>query len=673
MMRGVRRATLALAAVLVTLLAPSAARAEGLDWRPCKERLGCATLTVPLDRSGAVPGSVKLAVQRQPVRRGQRRGVTVLLAGGPGQSAISAYDPSFDYGDGTYAQYAALAPGNDVVVFDQRGTGRSGLLRCRDLEAANPIDPARATEACAALLGKRRAFYTTSDSVDDLEALRLALGGPKLTLIGVSYGTYVAQRYAVRYPHGVDRMVLDSVVDTTGVDALYRDTFAAANRTMGRYCRRGCGFTGDVAADVAALSARIAREPVSGTVGTSRGARKPADVTRAGLLYAWVAGDMDPLMRARYPAAVASALRGDADPILRLQQMATQPGGGGDGREFSSAVLAAALCEEAQFPYARDTPFDARPGLALVAAQQLGEAAFAPFDLWTAARNDLLRLCRNWPASGTPDRPMEGPLPDVPTLLLAGSLDTRTPVETARRVAAQLPRATLVEVPNSGHSVLGTGANRGCARNAVKRFLADRPVRSRCKREPSVAQAMRMVPTSLAGVDPMRPLRGNRGRVLYATIWTVGDGILEGLNSASGLDPWSDRPSWNPGLRGGRHVLQFGFEGWRMLFERVELIPGLRVSGHLEVQAVYPTTARLRIHGPAGPNGWLRVRGDVTRGRIGGVGFRVKGLKFDDESILASAASQPPPTLTAAIAELRRRLAAPPRPTPTAWPLPAGR
>ena len=82
--------------------------------------------------------------------------------------------------------------------------------------------------------------------------MRQALGGPRVTLIGVSYGTYLAQRYAIRYPGNVNRMVLDSVVDTTGVDALYRDSFAATRRVLdAAAARRGCSrFTRDLAADV---------------------------------------------------------------------------------------------------------------------------------------------------------------------------------------------------------------------------------------------------------------------------------------------------------------------------------------------------------------------------------------------------------------------------------------
>ena len=59
-----------------------------------------------------------------------------------------------------------------VLGFDQRGTGRSGLLRCRALERDPRLRSTRAGEACARTLGPRRSFYTTPDSVEDMEAIR---------------------------------------------------------------------------------------------------------------------------------------------------------------------------------------------------------------------------------------------------------------------------------------------------------------------------------------------------------------------------------------------------------------------------------------------------------------------------------------------------------------------
>ena len=98
------------------------------------------------------------------------RGAVFVLAGGPGQSATAAFS-----GDGAGLLYAAHRS-RDAIVFDQRGTGLSGALRCRSLEEANLLDATTAAARCAAALGPRRGFYTSADTVEDMEAIRRELG-----------------------------------------------------------------------------------------------------------------------------------------------------------------------------------------------------------------------------------------------------------------------------------------------------------------------------------------------------------------------------------------------------------------------------------------------------------------------------------------------------------------
>ncbi len=622
---------IALATLVASLLAVVPAGAAPLRWRPCHE-VQCARLTVPLDRGAPAQGSVSLAIQRRQARRQPSEGVTLLLAGGPGQAAIPAFSGRTGLGalfapSRPYGEFARLTPRNDVVVFDQRGTGGSGNLRCRDLEAASGLDPGRAAEACATLLGPRRARYTTSDSVDDIEALRLALGGPKLTLLGVSYGTYVAQRYAIRYPQGVERMVLDSVVDTTGVDPLYRDTFAAVKRVLGQYCRRGCGFTRDPVADMATLVARLAEAPMRGTVGLPDGRRRQAALTRQRVLYSFVGGDLNPILRFGFPSAVASAVRGDPAPLLRLQRRSDAGERIGAAREFSTAVYAATACEETPFPYPREASLAPRAALALQAAEQAGPV-FAPFDAFTAARDDLMRLCRRWPTSlpGPVIEPQQ--LPDVPTLLLAGGQDTRTPIETARRVLAQLPRGRLVVAKGSGHSVFGSG---GCADRAVRRFLAGGTVPASCGAGiRSVARFVTpLAPLSLAEVQPLAGVPGKTGRILHAVLQTEFDAVLD-FGFRTQVDPLAFLHTTHisgAGLRGGRFVVDLGHEGGGVLrLRRLEYLPGLRVSGTLRGLGGRRERGRLRIDGPPDASGFLRVGGGRVRGRLGGRPIRARGF-----------------------------------------------
>src|SRR5207253_10499354 len=114
---------------------------------------------------------------------GPQRGVMMLLAGGPGQSATEAFDLA-SYG----VVWRMLFPGYTLVAFDARGTGGSGALRCPAVRA-NASSGTTWVAACAQQLGPRRDFYRTQDNVDDIDAVRQALGFRHVGLWGVSYGT----------------------------------------------------------------------------------------------------------------------------------------------------------------------------------------------------------------------------------------------------------------------------------------------------------------------------------------------------------------------------------------------------------------------------------------------------------------------------------------------------
>src|SRR4029079_16564094 len=184
-----------------------------------------------------------------------------------------------------------------------------------------------------------------------------ALGVDKLALIGVLYGTFLAQRYAARYPTHVDRVLLDSVLDVSGWDPFYLDTFRAVPRVLKAICRDGCGqFTDDPVNDLGALVTRLQRGKLRGRITLPDGQRRHYSLTRQELLFTLVASDLDDLGRAQSPGAVVAALNGDNAPLLRLKRHAVATEGSGSPREFSSGEYAANTCEEIPFPWARFSP-----------------------------------------------------------------------------------------------------------------------------------------------------------------------------------------------------------------------------------------------------------------------------------------------------------------------------
>ena len=628
-------------AVAAGLVLPAAAQAE-LRFRNCNG-IGCARVSVPLDRSGATAGRISLYVEKRRAARRPRRGVTLLLAGGPGQPATLAYGGSRSRD--SYSDYAEFTPRNDIVAFDGRGTGRSGLLRCPEMERASLIDAGREAALCAERLGARRGFYRTSDSVEDIEALRAELGVERLTLLGVSYGTFVAQAYAARYPDRVERVLIDSVLDVSGWDPFYRDIFRAVPRVLRAVCRSGCDrFTNDPVDDLGRLVQRLSRGSLRGHVTLPNGRRRRSALTRQELFFTLIAGDLDDVARSAFPGAVSSALRGDPAPILRLERRALLSEVGGSPRDFSSGLYAATTCEEIPFPWTRfSSPADRFAQIAAAAAQ-IPAAELYPFDTATAAGNDFIRQCRRWPEAspGPASTPPPGALPDIPVLMVSGEVDLRTPVEAARGALADWPNARLLVAPDTGHSTLSADLS-GCVPRAARRFLRGGRPPARCRRRGRPAfPALEPPPASLGELSPARGVSGRRGRAVRAvevTLFDVAEDVLGTLLTSGSLRLKGG------GLRGGRWSIDLEARRVPLVLRRVEVVPGVRVTGVVRDFGRRRQSARLRLSGPATPDGVLRFAGERVRGALGGKKVRGTISIGVVEDASAASARTPRPTL----------------------------
>jgi pimeloyl-ACP methyl ester carboxylesterase len=428
----------------VTRAAPAPVpRLEGAH--PCRRAAAgftCSTLRVPLDHSGRTPGELRLNVAAAD-NDGAPRGVLLALTGGPGQGGV-AYTRRFRSVTG------ALRKDYRLVMIDQRGTG-AHALRCPALQKAVGTSdltapPRGSVEACARRLGPGRRYYSTADTVADVELLRRALAVPKLTIDGVSYGTYVAERYAIAHPGNVDRLVLDSVVPAAGLDGLEADGMREVARVLDLACRaQRC--PGDPARDLAAVVARRKDGPAlyDTLVALSVGAPSFPGVLPA-LREA----------RAGRPARLERLIR-----VVRRAQRA--PAG-----VLSQGLHAATACADLHTPWGGPTaPLGGREAALRKAAAATNPA---PFDRATVIGNGLIQTCLRWPPTPAPPPSPGGDLPPVPTLLLAGDRDLSTPLPWAREQAARTPRGRLVVVRGSGHSVQSRGG-RGRGRAAVKSFL----------------------------------------------------------------------------------------------------------------------------------------------------------------------------------------------------------
>jgi pimeloyl-ACP methyl ester carboxylesterase len=602
----------------------SAADAAALSTPPCPSEgapsARCVRVAVPLDRSGAVPGTIALRVKALPPATGGTAGAPVLaIAGGPGQAAVPLL--------ATFA--SALRPllrSRELVVFDQRGTGGSGRLRCPAL-ASGRGSLESVIGRCATELGARRAAYTTTASVEDVEAVRAALGADRLILYAASYGTKLALAYAAAYPQHVERLVLDSVVLPEGIDPFQRSTLASIPRVLRAVCGGDCRFTRDPAADLAALARRLAHGGLRGEVLDGRGRPHRVRLSERDLLGLLLSGDFDRFLRAGLPAAVHGALAGDLAPLLRL---AVHGGSGGlSAGSDSDAVFVATTCEDGQVPWAVGTPPEQRRAAVDAAAGAIPASAFLPFDRATARALGTADLCRGWPES--PIAQAAPPLPATPTLILSGDDDLRTPRIDAAALAGRLPGAQLLQVPDAGHGVLFSDPG-DCAQRALLAFAGGRAPQA-CHYRAGAIPALPMAPRRLAAVPRARGVPGLPGRTLAAVVLTLDDAttqLVAQLVTSGQSQPFG-------GLRAGSATLEQG-RGLRL--RRYGFVPGVRVSGLIPPRGAHFTLA---VGGRAAAHGHLIFTRRQVTGVLDGVPVHVDarglGRRASSPSFAAAASA----------------------------------
>jgi pimeloyl-ACP methyl ester carboxylesterase len=610
-MRVLARRSAGLLGLAAALAGAGAAHAQTVPLSACPQsargdRSLCGHVVVPLDRGGQLPGTLSLEVRTVPPKREPANGAVLVLAGGPGQSATPLVD-------GLPQLFGSLLDTRRLIVFDQRGTGDTAL-RCPSIEGTDTTDDGAAVASCAARLGPARTAYTTATSVEDVDAVRAALGVDKLIVVGVSYGSKVALNYAQAHPDHVERLILDSVVAPEGEDLFERSTFAEIPRVLRAICRRGCAFTPDPAADLARVVHAMQRAPLRGHVIDRRGRAHPATLHAIDVLGMLLSGDGDPFERAAFPSALRSARLGDPAPLLRLADSAGSEGEP-DVHDISPTLYVATTCSDSRVPWPAGTPIADRAQATNAALAALPAGTFAPFTVDDARELGPVDLCRQWPES--PVAQQFGPLPALPTLIISGDEDLRTPRSDALALAARIPGAQVLTVPGVGHSALRSDAS-DCAIKAVKAFVAGLPVR-RCARtsQASLPNAP-LAPARLSAVPGKRGLPRDVGRTLHAvelTLTDLDDRTLKGyVDFLQTLDLRSMRFG---GLRSG--YARMGVSIYDA--HRYSYVPGVAISLHADADARRLT---VMVSGSAAAHGKLRLAKGRLSGSLGGKRIAVR-------------------------------------------------
>lgn len=449
-----------LVGVFLLACSASAQPARRIILSPCRlkgagAQASCGTLEVPEDRAHPEGRRISLRVAVVPaLARTPAPDPVFLLAGGPGQAATEVFGPLL-------AALERLHRTRDLVLVDQRGTGKSNPLDCQPPEGESLrdrlADDANATlerfRACMKKWSADTRFYTTSIAMQDLDEVREALGYDQINLWGGSYGTRAALVYLREHGGHVRTVALDGVAPLSL--RLPLDMARDAQRAMDLLFK-SCAEDKPCATAFPELEKRFnalleslekspahvrVADPVTGA---------PADVviTRdtltgglRGVLYL-------PDLAALVPLTLDQAAHGDYGPFVAE----TAGLAGGFQRTMSQGLLFAIVCNE-------DLPF--------IAPAEIDEHSAKTF-IGPALSREFLRVCELYPKGAVLPAGFRDPVQsDKPVLLLSGELDPVTPPSWAADAAKTLPHSLQIVVPGVGHGVTA----QGCVPQLLAQFV----------------------------------------------------------------------------------------------------------------------------------------------------------------------------------------------------------
>jgi pimeloyl-ACP methyl ester carboxylesterase len=374
-----------------------------------------------------------------------------FLAGGPGQGAAQMAKPLREL-------FRQILTDRDIVLVDQRGTGKSNPLNCLDpddsLKSWQEGDDValERLKTCLAGYDADLRHYATPIAMDDLDDVRAFLGYDTINVYGGSYGTRAALVYMRQHGDRVRTAVLDGVAPTNMRLPLFfaRDVQRAFDRLIAD-CEKdeACNKTyPNLNARMRALVERLDKNPpLVPIVHPRTGERGEYRMTPRLLMNVFAAALYQPLAASLIPALVERAEQNDFQGVFALGMMND---GAGEPNMSVGMQLSVICAEDAP----RITPEDMR--------KESAGTIFGPY---------VMRLqqqgCAIWPR-GTVDASFYEPVQSsIPTLILSGEIDPVTPPVWGDEVAKTLPNSRHIVMAGTGHTAGGTG----CGRRLIKAFV----------------------------------------------------------------------------------------------------------------------------------------------------------------------------------------------------------
>ncbi len=380
-----------------------------------------------------------------------------VIAGGPGAASTEFYA-------GYAAAFERVRRQRDIVLVDQRGTGDSNRLDCDfgeteqlDLSDEDLVALAR---QCVDSLPHDPRFYTTSIAVQDLDAVREALGYAQLNVYGASYGTRVALHYLRRYPQNTRTVIVDGVVPTQ--IPIAPEIALDAQSALGRLFQR-CGDSPPCAERFSRLQAQFDRlraqldeQPVTVTLGDPfTGEPITLEMGLPHLRAAVRLLSYSPSSASLLPLIIEQAAEGNYQPLAAQAQMVMSS----LNNMLSYGMHNAVACTE-DAPY-----FDA------FIESELSMEEIEGTYLGREQHEGLVTMCSVWPRGVIDEGFKEPVVSDQPVLVLSGEADPITPPRNGERAIGPggeyLSNALHIIAPGQGHGIAG----RGCLPRLVGQFI----------------------------------------------------------------------------------------------------------------------------------------------------------------------------------------------------------
>ncbi|MEP6883698.1 MAG: alpha/beta fold hydrolase [Gammaproteobacteria bacterium] len=577
----------------------------------------CGTLDRPMDPTGAIPGRISTYFEYYPhSAAGKSLGTLVATEGGPGYPATESRDSYL-------ALFRLLRQRRDVLIMDNRGTGKSGAVDCRELQNAEQWT-VEMNAGCGDSLGARAPLYGTAYAADDLAAILDALNIRRVDLYGDSYGTYFEQVFAVRHPHMLRSIVLDGAYPLNGPDYAWYPSYAPAMRDKFNIaCRRFepcASLPGTSIEHILPVLQELRAHPFPARAADSDGKEREFSADASQLAIVMFGGAPALVTVRELDAAARAFTDGDRAPLLRLMaETSTAVAPTSDIAKFSSGLATAVMCQDApQIFDMRLAPLlrTADRDRAVADRKRTFPDTYAPFtiDEYRGMPLDysFIDQCVKWPTppSTHPASHVvadDAHYPDIPALIISGELDSITTLADGAAVAGAFKHGTQIRIANSFHVNALLHARSGCAAQITRRFVETlEPGDTRCAGKVAPVRLVPRFAVHAAQLGPAVALPGNRAdreqlRWISAAVMTAGDVLarLGGNSTGQGV-----------GLRGGTFAVVDGPASVHVTLNQVRWTDDLTVSGEIDKPSAGSGRVRATLH-------------------MAGAGFRTGNLKVE--------------------------------------------